>query len=538
MRAARVAAIAWRDLRQVHAGRGWWRLPAIALALLLPIGALPLDDPLADKPARARGEIPTALQDRVEHRAGSVIELRGEDPVVVRGTHVPIPLREALDSLPGEPSIAIERVGETRALPGRSLLVALLAISLLTGPLAESLPGERKRGTLETLMTAGVSRLEVVFGKWLAWTGAASVTTLFVAAVGILDGSQDGGVWPLALPLCAGVAVALGLWLGRGAADEVAGAARTMRIVPLAAFGLGTLAYVLAEVHPALGAAVPLGGALLVAGDLLGGPLVFASCVGGSLLGGGALLLHTARELREVGLRRPRARLFGLLAAIGVCWWVPVVGPALWGAAGNPSFAAALDADVGVGVAGALLACLALVEHLKSHGTWERPALSGWLKGLTCGVALAMAAAASSYMPWPEDALLAAARVRLGAGLAPGHAPLAALAVVLGHELLFRGVLQRRIGLVWSAVAYVVLVSPLDPIRGVAAALTLGLLRKKKGLVAALVAHAAWAFAPIELSIPQPGLAAFCALLAVAWAAAPELSARRRSDRVRRSPER
>ena len=36
------------------------------------------------------------------------------------------------------------------------LLIAILAISLLTGPLADTLPGERARRTLEVLLTAGI----------------------------------------------------------------------------------------------------------------------------------------------------------------------------------------------------------------------------------------------------------------------------------------------------------------------------------------------------------------------------------------------
>ena len=534
MRGARVLAVAWRDLRQVHAGKGWWRLPLIALALLLPVGALPLENPLAERPVRARGEIPEALADRIEHGPRAPIALRGEAPVAVVGTQVPEGLRQVLDTLPGEPSVRIERRGRVRELPGRSLLVALLAISLLTGPLAESLPGERKRGTLETLLTAGVSRLEVVVGKWLGWTAAASATVLLVAAAGLLDGSQAPGWWPLGLPLCAGAAVALGLWLGRSAADEVAGAARTMRIVPLAALGLGVTAWLLADLHPALGAAVPMGGALLVAGDLLHGPGPLLAATAGTALGTVALLAHTARGLSEVGLRRPRRPTAGLVATAALVWAVPVAGPALWTAAGNASFAANLDADVGAAVGGGLLASLAIVEHLRSRRGLERPRLDGWLAGLTCGAALAMAAAASSYVPWPELALLAELRVRMAAALAPGHAPLAAVVVVLGHELLFRGVLQRRLGLGWTAGLYVLLVSPLDPLRGAVAALALGLLAKRRGLLAAVLAHLAWALAPEQLSLPQPGLALACAALALGVAAMPRLSERLEERLARR----
>jgi len=521
--------VAWRDLRQVNAGKGWWRLPAIALALLLPLGAFPLDNPLQDKPARAGGDLPAQLA--IEERPGSPFQLVGADPVALHASHVPVPLRSELDRLEG-PQVRVERVDPKRRLPGRSLLVALLAISLLTGPLAESLPGERKRGTLETLLTAGISRAELVSGKWLAWTAAASLTVLLVALTGMADGTQEPGLWPLALPLCVGMAVALGLWLGRNAADEVAGAARTMRIIPLAALGLAAAAYALAEFSPALGAAVPLGGALLVAGDVLQGPAVLAASAAGSVVGIAALLHHTASGLSEVGLRRSAQGPLAPTFAAAVVWGLPVVGPVAWIAAGNPSFAAGLDADVGAAVGGGLLLALALVEHSRAHGELRRPTTRGWLRGLICGVALAMAAAASGWVPWPEDAVLAAARVRMSGALAPGHAPLAALLVVAGHELFFRGVLQQRVGLWATAAIWVVIASPLDPLRGAIAALTLGLLRSRCGLLAALAAHAAWALAPTSLSIPQPGLALLCGAIAVGWAAfrTPRLSAARRGS--------
>ncbi|MCP4806578.1 MAG: ATP-binding cassette domain-containing protein [Proteobacteria bacterium] len=327
MRWRRILHIAWRDLRLVHAGKSWWRLPAIALALLLPAGALPLPSSPTAEMARAGGEIPAALEDQIEFRPRSPIQLSGEDPVVLRGGRVSVPLRAALDGLGGV-GVTILREGEERRMPGRSLLVALLAISLLTGPLAESLPGERQRGTLETLLTAGVSRAELITGKWLAWTLATTTMTAIVAAMGMLDGSQDVGVWPLALPPVAGVAVAFGLWLGRGAADEIAGATRTMRVLPVTSVTLLVAAYALGTVHPALGALVPLGGALLVAGDVFVGALPLTAAWAGSLAAVVGLLAWTARDLTEVGLRRERiGDSAGLIAMAGLLWWLPVVGP-------------------------------------------------------------------------------------------------------------------------------------------------------------------------------------------------------------------
>ncbi len=148
-------------------------------------------------------------------------------------------------------------------------------------------------------------------------------------------------------------------------------------------------------------------------------------------------------------------------------WAVPVLGPILWTGADNPSFTEGLDPGAGLAVRGALLACLALIEHMRGQGGWSRPRPSGWL----------------------------------------------------------RGVLQRRIGM-W---AYVLLISPLDPLSGAVAALTLGLLARRCGLAAAVIAHGGWALAPASWFQVQPPVAVLCAGLAVALAAAPDLSGRLRA---------
>jgi hypothetical protein len=493
MRPSRVVAVAWRDLRLVHGGKGGWKLPVVALLLLLPAGALPSPEAPLSRGPRASGDIPAALASKIEHRPRNPVQLVGSEPVVVRSSQLPDPLREALDTLPG-PSVRLVRSVDELRLPGRSLLVALLAISLLTGPLAESLAGERKRGTLETLLTAGLSRFELIAGKWLAWTGAASASTLVVAISGILGGSQDAGLWPIGLPLVAASAVALGLWLGRGAADEIAGAARTMRVLPVAAFGLGLLAYALSTVSEPLGAAVPLGGALLVAGDLLQGPVNLGASALGTALGVAPLLGHTGASLDEVGLRRPRrlGELMGLVGAAAVCWWLPVAGPAAWALAGNPELAARLPRDVALMTAGALLASIALVEHLRDHQPWELPDGRRLALGIPAGLGLGLALGLLA-LPVPEQPILAELAPRLSSGLVPLASLPAALLVVVGLESLFRGLLQRRYGPLVSTLAWTLICCPLDPLVGLLSGLSLSWVARRGGWLAAALAHAIWA---------------------------------------------
>lgn len=368
MRIRRILAIAWRDLRLVHAGRGWWRLPALALGLLLPAGGLPLrlSPPSVERAAVVAGEVPEQLQGQVQVSPDARVTLRGQDPVTVRAASVSPALREALDTLPG-PQVRLVETAPIRRLPGRSLIVALLAISMLTGPLSESLPGERSAKTMEVLLSASVRRSELTLGKWLCWTLYGGGLGLLAALGGILSGAQQPGLWPLGLPLVVGCSAALGLWLVRGASDEVAGAGVPMRVLPAAALGLGGLAWLISGAHPALAALMPLGGALLVASDVLTGPGAFGLALLGSLPWVGLLLAGVARSLDLGALSRPeRARGLGpALLAAPLCW-LPVAGPGLWAVAGNPNMD--LPAGAGVAAAGALMLCLGAVLLARSPG--------------------------------------------------------------------------------------------------------------------------------------------------------------------------
>ena len=62
-----------------------------------------------------------------------------------------------------------------------------------------------------------------------------------------------------------------------------------------------------------------------------------------------------------------------------------------------------------------------------------------------------------------------------------------------GQELLFRGALQQRSGPWVAGVAWVLVCSPHAPVRGLIAALVLGTLASRGGVMAALTAHLFWA---------------------------------------------
>ena len=177
LRPARIWAVAYRDLRHGSGGRGRLRLAALGLALLLPLAALPSPEvwPQGEPPdeyartqpyVSAASELPAFLRSAVRLHPDSRVHVADGEPIVVTGPFVEPELRRALDRAIGDDSIAVRKFKPQIVLPGRSILIALLAVSLLLGPLAESLPGERSRRTLEVLLSAGVSR-RVGSRNWL-----------------------------------------------------------------------------------------------------------------------------------------------------------------------------------------------------------------------------------------------------------------------------------------------------------------------------------------------------------------------------------
>ncbi len=476
----------------VHAGKSWFRLPLLGLGLLVPAGALPihLDRAPAATEASAAGEIPVALQDKIRLDLTSRATLSGEAPVVVTAAAVAAPLRSALDHLPG-PTVELVRAPRRRPLPGRSLIVALLAISLLTGPLAESLPGERGAGTLEVLLSASLTRAELVVGKWLAWTAYGSALAGIAAISGMFSGAAPVGLWPLALPLVVGVSAAVGLWLVRGAADVVSGAAVPMRVLPMLAVGSGVLAWIVADSSPVLGAAVPMGGALLVASGALSGGLALLSAALGSALAVALLLSSTAAVIDQGGVARSArgADLAGGLLGVGVTW-LAVAGPGLWAVAGNPNLVLPRGASIAAGgVCAGLLAGVWLVRGsglVMSWGTW-RGALLGAVSGLGVGLALAALDALPILVQGPL--WMAPLRERLLCSPIEGG-PLALAAVVVGQTLLFRGLLLERLGTAGSVALWVLAVAPFDPVQGAVGGLVLAGAARGLGLAPAMVAMA------------------------------------------------
>lgn len=490
MRAGRVWAVAWRDLATVHAGRSRWGLPLLALGLLLPVGAVPLElsipRPDAQAALHVAGEIPAALQERLVADPQAPVRLEGAAPVRVVARSLPSGLRAALDTL-GGPVVRVQTTPLALKLPGRSLLVALLAISLLTGPLAESLPGERSRGTLEVLLTAAISRIELVTGKWLAWTLWGGAASVLAAVGGMMSGAQAPGLWPLALPLVSGTAVALGLWLVRGAADVVGGAAIPMRVVPAIAIGLAGLAWGLSAVDPLLGAAVPLGGALLVAGAVITGPAALVAAALGSGLATAWLLRRTASDI-ETSAQASRAGVGAVVLAVAGLWGLAVAGPGVWAIAGNAAFDAPVQAGLLAG--GACLSGLAAVVCARDAvwpavGAWR-----GWVVGLV-GAALLWGGSRLSA-GWTWDAGPMAPMVeRLAMGLG-GASGAGMLAVALGQEWVFRDLLRRRVGEGWALMAWVLVVGLANPILGLWSGIVLTGLARRWGLGAAVVASLGW----------------------------------------------
>lgn len=486
----RILAIARRDVEIVTAGRGRWRLLLLAAGLLLPLGAIPVGLPEANTSAQAGVRLGPGLDPAVGLALLPLVDadaartLAGTPPRLSADS-VPASLRQALDTHTGAPTIEVRltAAGDRLPLPGRMLLAVLVAVSLLTGPLAESLPGERSRGTLDVLLTASVHRGEIVLGKWLAWTSAASLAAILAGVGGLATGALQPGPWPLGVVAAVAVTVAIGLWLLRGVGDVVAGATAPMRVIPVVATGLAGLAWAIGP----QGALVPLGGALLVAGDSLRAPLPVAQAIAGSALATAALLAATTRALsrESAGAMRGR-RDWGLAAAAALAWWLPVAGPTVWAFAGNDRLIP--DPNQAWRTGGLLCLLLAAVAAARLPATPPLDPLSrlwsrlpgGWAPTAVLAVMLAVAVGltvlttapgagtlnALSNLPQPEG----------GGWLALGLA-------VIGQEALFRGALPRQIGALPALLIWVVVVGPGDP----AAALGLGL------LLLALAARVGWA---------------------------------------------
>lgn len=474
MRPTRILAVARADWATESKGRQGLVLPLIMAFLLLPAATVPSPleraaDRLSDPRFRTRGDVPAEVVSLPDHHPEGQLRLtfaRDEGGRLgVAGGWIPASVRAVLDG--PEPAVVVEYTERGFVFPGRTMLFAMVSSSTLTGAVASSIGGERSRRTLVVLLSAAVSRAEIVAGKAFAWTAWGIGASGLAALAAIVQGRVEPGFWLLPMFLVPFATVSVGLWLVRSAADVVAGTATLLRALPAGLAISAIVAFLLGEWHPMLGAVVPLGGALIAAGDTWPGllPSVVASVSTATLAL--AALAGTVRDLEESHEREPPERRWavGLLAlAAGVfCWWLPVAAPLLWGPAGN----ALLTLPVEQGALAGGVCLLAASAILLARGVVRSTALPTppprwpWLAALAVGAVLPFVPS-RPFVPFEGAELLTE---RLASGAAPAHLGLGLL-VLVADELCFRGWVTRGAG-PWLAVAvWVVVKTPLDPLSG------------------------------------------------------------------------
>jgi hypothetical protein len=418
MRPSRIWAIARQDWRSELKGRQGFVLPAVIAGLLLPASAVPSPVQSVTESFRAEtvvvsGDVPQAVAASRYVVDKSRWKLRFEQQddgvLLVKGPFLPPQVRTLLDG-PGRPAVEVHDVYRGYVFPGRTLLLALITASTLTGAVSESVGGERSRKTLVVLLAAAISKAEIVLGKWVAWGGLGAAASMVAATIACLAGNVQPGLWLVPLPWVPLCTVAVGFWLVRRAGDVMAGSATTLRVLPAALSITGVIAWLLGDnVSPWLGACVPLGGALIAAGDTwngLGPPLVAtASTVGLTV----AALVGTIRDLEESSDREPPEPVLAITAGValvgGLVWWTTLAGAELWRLAGNPRVTEALEPSDGL-VAGAVgLLLFTVARAARSTGSiradlgLRTPRATDLAAGLVGAVALALGTAAASAAP-------------------------------------------------------------------------------------------------------------------------------------------
>ncbi|MCA9491438.1 MAG: ABC transporter permease subunit [Myxococcales bacterium] len=499
MRPARIWAVARSDWAVELKGRQGLVLPFVMTTLLLPAASLP--SPLqraaerwTDPTYAVHGDVPAevlALPDNRPDAPNHVAFRRGEDGVLwVRAAVVPVEVRRVLDG--DAPAVRVENIPRDFAFPGRTMLFAMVSASTLTGAVANSIGGERSRKTLVVLLSAAISRAEIVAGKALAWTAWGVGAACAAAGAAIAWGHVEAGYWLLPMVSVPFATVAIGMWLVRSAADVVAGTATTLRALP-AALAIGAVAaFLLGEWDPLLGAAVPLGGALIAAGDTWPGilpPLVAtASTVALALVALGG----TVRDLEESPEREPPELSFAVAmvaTVIGaICWWLPVAGPLLWGPAGNPRMLEGLPVEAGTRAAAVCLLAVSAVRAARSGFRRRVQAVTPpwvWPAAVVVGLLWPWL---PTVTPTPfEAAPLVAERLAFAAD--PPALVLGVLAL-LAQEWMFRGWVQRAAGPVLATLSWTLVVCPLDPVRGLVGGGLLAALAYRGGPSASSLARA------------------------------------------------
>lgn len=528
-------AIAWRDLSSQLRGRRGWVLPVVSAILLGPIALIPWPE----TPERltwhaVSGEVPAEILE-VPHtrqvvRWGHRFK-HTDEGLRIRTPGLPQEFREVLDE--GEPPFVTREIPpEQLPLPGRTMFLALLASSLLTGSVSESVPGERGRGTLEALLTAAVTRGEVVLGKWLAWSAFGAFNATAAGALAVLMGYAPLGPWMIALPTVPLGTVALGMFLVRRARDVVGGATVSLRVLPAVLSILGLVAWFIGLSGSVFGALVPLGGALVSAGATWDGWATPVLSAATTLVATAILLALTARDLErpeqaQGGMRRTQDLLGAAWVLVG--WWAGVGSAVAWYPAGNPRVSR--DMPVWPGLLAGTLALLTLMSIAAART--DRP---GRMLGLKAPPLPATAAALlfgallgpvlrTSLIGGDLPEALGLLMLRVDAGLSPLHVSALGLGTLLIHELVFRGWMQQRLGPLAATVVYAVAVSPVDPLRGLLVGGMLSALTvvARGSVVPALMAHLVASV--VALAVPElpvgasVGLAALAVLVGVAWAA-------------------
>lgn len=439
-----VWVLARRELARVRGGEAGSRLRAAALSALLLGGAALAPAPA---PATVRGvlqviggpmppELRAALQ--TEELAfqeltvspelapepslpGTTLDLSSAPPTL-HARRLSPRLRTALDTLPG-PALAVERRSPAPALPPhpRALLLLLIAVSLLTGPLTESLPGERVQHTWETLRAAAVTQAEIIVGKWLAWTGVGCGGVALAVAAAVVRGTLPLSPALVGLPLSIGLSVALGLWLVAPSTDPAGSATVPVRVIPLVVALFGGTAWLLAP--SAAAALVPLGGPLVLAmggaaPGLLPGALLSSAAAAALLLWGAAR--RSLRPLQEAD----RWPVVPVALAAGAQLVLGSWGPGRLG--GSTELAVLAVAGLHLATAGVLALRWRGAPLPRPRGA--RAAGVGALAGLSIVGFGALLPPGDALVSWPAASAIGAAAV-VGA---------------VSEELVFRGALVRH----------------------------------------------------------------------------------------------